>query len=137
MIIKVDILKCNGQWLRSMYKLVILTMLDRYLLLFTTTLRYFHETWSGLRVNELLHFLIVFLKFSIEKRGHSNKCFKEMLSNRCIFTWQFYAKFDKASAIDLQVWYIGTYYIEGLWWQEVYASWPNLWDSKISCFSIF
>jgi len=40
-IIEVDILKCDGKWLRSMHILVMLTMLDRHLLSPTTTLRCF------------------------------------------------------------------------------------------------
>ena len=94
MIIEVDILKYDGQWPRSICVLVILTILNRYLSLFTTTLRYLQETQLDSGMDELLHFLIVFLNFSFEKFGHSDKGSKEILFNKCIFTWWFCAKLN-------------------------------------------
>jgi len=85
MIIKVDILKCNSQWLRSMHILAILTILDRYLSSSTKTLKCFQETWLSSRVDELLYFLIIFLNL-FEKFSYFNKDFKGISSNRCIFT---------------------------------------------------
>ena len=41
--IKVNILKCKDQQLRSMHVLAMLIILDRYLLLFKTTLRCLQE----------------------------------------------------------------------------------------------
>jgi len=90
-IIEVDILKYNGQWLKSVHILVILTMLDRHLLLFITTLRYLQETQSGPRVDKLLYFLITFLNSSFD---YSNKDFKGISSNKHIFTWQFYTELN-------------------------------------------
>ena len=77
--------------------LVILIILDRYLLLFTTTLRYLQETWSGPRVDKLLHFVITFLNSSFEKISHSKEGFEKISSKSHRFTWQFCAK--------LKVWY--------------------------------
>ena len=85
-IIKVDILKCNGQWPRLMHVLVMLTMLNGYLLLSTTTLRYLQETWLGPRVDKLLYFLIEFLNSLFKKFSYSDKNFKGISSNGHIFT---------------------------------------------------
>jgi len=69
-----------------------LTILDRHLSLFTTTLRYLQETWSGLRVDKLLHFVITFLNFSFGKIGHFKEGFDRISSKSHRFTWQFCTK---------------------------------------------
>ena len=118
-IIKVDILKCNGQWPRLMHVLVMLTMLNGYLLLSTTTWRYLQETWLGPRVDKLLYFLIEFLNSLFKKFSYSDKNFKGISSNGHIFTWQFCAK--------LNVWWSACYksssLVEGylLYWRALVA----------------
>jgi len=69
-----------------MHVLAILTILDRYLLLSTTALRYLQETQSGLGVDELLHFAITFLNFFFKKVGHSKGSFKGISFKSHIFT---------------------------------------------------
>jgi len=55
--------------------LAMLTMLDRYLLLSTTTLRCLQEIQSGPGLDKFLHFMITFLNFSFKKVSHSKRYF--------------------------------------------------------------
>jgi len=65
-------------------------MLCKYLLFFKTSFRCFHDTWSGLGVDELLHLSIVFLSSSFEKDSHSDLSFEGISFNILVFIWQFY-----------------------------------------------
>jgi len=71
MIINNNFLKCEDQYLRSMYGFSILTMLAIHSLLPTNTLKCFQETWSEPGVNELLHLLIVLTNLEMENGGYS------------------------------------------------------------------
>ena len=77
-----------------MHALVMLTMLDRHLLLSITALRCLQKIWLDLEVDELLHFLITFLNSSFEKLGYSDKGFKGISSKMCKFTWWFCAELN-------------------------------------------
>ena len=69
-----------------MHALVMLIILDIHLLLFKTTLKCFQKIWLEPGVKELLYFLITFLNSFLEKLGHSNESFNEILSNNHMFT---------------------------------------------------
>jgi len=55
---------------------MILTILERYLLLFGTTLRCLQEIQSESEVDEFLHLLITFLNFSLKKLSYSIEGFE-------------------------------------------------------------
>ena len=92
--IKENVLKYNGQCPRLMYVLVILTKLSKYLLSSTITFRCFYNTWSGPEVDELLHFLIIFLNFFIEKDSYPELDFIGNLFNKLILIWWFCTKLN-------------------------------------------
>jgi len=72
MMININFLKCNSQWLRLIYKLAMLTKFVIHLELFTKILRWFKKIWSGPKVDKLLHFLIVSVISALEKGSHSD-----------------------------------------------------------------
>jgi len=63
-IIEVNILKWNGQWL--IHVLAILTMLLRHFSFLITTLRHFHDIQSGLYIDKSLHLIITLLNSLLE-----------------------------------------------------------------------
>ena len=64
MIIKLDVLKCDGQCPELIHILVMLIKIFRYKQLLTMTLRCLHNILLGPGVNELLHLKIVLLNSS-------------------------------------------------------------------------
>jgi len=69
-----------------MHASTMLTILDKYLLSFMTTLRCLQETQSGPGVDKFLHFAIAFLNFSFEKVDHFKGDFKGISFKSCRFT---------------------------------------------------
>jgi len=72
-IIDDDILKCNGQCpkLITWHVLVMSTILIKHVLSLIIILRCFHKILFGPGVDELLHLVIAFLNFSVEKESQS------------------------------------------------------------------
>ena len=71
MMIDEDNLKCKGQYLRLIQKLVILMMLSKHFSFLMTSLRCFHEIQSGLGVDKLLHLLMAIINSFLEKEYYT------------------------------------------------------------------
>lgn len=69
-IMDVETLKCNGQWPNSMYVLVILINFLRHVAFLIILLKCLYDNLSGPGVNELLHYVIVFMNSSSENGLH-------------------------------------------------------------------
>jgi len=77
MIINDEDLKYNSQCSKSMHMLALMIFFKQPIYL-TTTLRYFHEVLSGLRVDKLLHLLIVLVNSLFEKGNQINDSFNRI-----------------------------------------------------------
>ena len=94
MMIEDEILKCNGQWSKLIYTLVILMKFLRQVLLLTIILRYFQDNLSGPGVNELLHFIIELLNSSSENSINFVIGLFGISSNKSRLIWQFCTKLN-------------------------------------------
>ena len=78
MIIDDEYLKYNSQYPKSIHILAILMIFFKQSI-YLTTLRYFHEELSRLRVDKLLHLLMALVNSSFEKGGQINDSFNRIL----------------------------------------------------------
>ena len=70
MMIDNDILKCDSQCSRLIYMLAILIILIKHVLFLTIALKCFYDILSRLEVDKLLHLIIAFMNFLVEKEGY-------------------------------------------------------------------
>ena len=91
-IIDMDFLKCNGQWLRLIYIFAILTILAIHLRLLTIFLRWLQEMWSGPGIKKLLYLLIASWISALENGGYLASWLVEISSKSCVLIGLFWAE---------------------------------------------
>jgi len=65
-----EFLKCEGQYSNSKHVSVILMIFFRYTESLMMILRCLHDSLLGPEVDELLHFMMELMNFTLENRGH-------------------------------------------------------------------
>jgi len=91
-----DVLKYISQFFRLMHVLTMLTIFSKYLFSLTITLRYFHETLSGLGADKLLHLSMALINFLFEKGLPVNEGLVNISFSKATLICQF--------CIELNVW---------------------------------
>ena len=89
-----DILKCNSQWPKLMYVLVMLIKFFKHVLLLMMALRCFQDNLSGPEVDELLHFEIKLLNSSSENAIHIITDLLRLSSNKSRLIWWLWAELN-------------------------------------------
>ena len=94
MITIVDILKWEGQWPRSIQVLAISMSLEEHSLFLMIILMYLYDNLSSLGADELLHFSMVCLSFSLENGYQGCFALVDISSNRLVLTCQLWVELN-------------------------------------------
>ena len=81
MIMKVETLKCKGQWPNSKHTSAILTIFFRHILSLAIHLRYFYISLFRPRDDKLLHLLIELMNSALEKKPKHRNFVRNLIQN--------------------------------------------------------